>query len=282
MHNELVNHIRIRTDRAQAKDVVRALLHAVLFHRVIDTVEPETEEVFDVDIAYIPTKEIERDISAKVDEFAQAFIETGACVGELAVVFLQRKNRKGWFAVTEELVPWEAHVLTLDLAGPPAPPRLADALVQLATFCAQSRGNVPPVSGSGDQTNLSHQILISPPPPSELFAPSSPPLPLSAPLTPGRLASPAPPPGSTTSLTATAHAHAHAHAHRLAREGSAPPRHAGTHALAHAHAHAHGQAPERRAASPAGPMGYLEQAKDGLLAVGAKAGERVGWKRSAN
>lgn len=137
--------------------------------------------------------------------------------------------------------------------------------MQTLTFCSTRKVNVPPLIGSAEQSNLSHQvsppylscgagtetdgqILIGPPPPSEIFAPSPP-------LNPTRLTSP-PPPASTTTTAATA----------TARDTAMPY---------------HGQGYERdqkgRSSSPAA-MGYLEQAKEGFRAVRAGAGAVAGWR----
>lgn len=48
-----------------------------------------------------PNSIISREISNKIEEFALQYLEGGQDHGELAVVFLQKKSKKGWFAVTE-------------------------------------------------------------------------------------------------------------------------------------------------------------------------------------
>lgn len=48
-----------------------------------------------------PNSVISREISNKIEEFALQYLEGGQDHGELAVVFLQKKSKKGWFAVTE-------------------------------------------------------------------------------------------------------------------------------------------------------------------------------------
>lgn len=109
---------------------------------------------------------------------------------------------------------------------------------------------------------MSHQIIIAPPSHAEIFSPSPP-------LDPSRLTSPPPLP-STTTTPATA----------LARDLTMPPGSAVNEAM-----EARERDPSRdgrRASSPAstdrgGAFGYFEQAKDGLRAVGARAGAVAGW-----
>ncbi|KAL1409981.1 hypothetical protein Q8F55_003981 [Vanrija albida] len=262
---EAVNHIKLRVERSQAKPVLSALLHAVFFHRLLDAVEPETIETNETHVACGGSGAVEREVAARVDEFGRAFVEAGSDSGEIGIVFLQRKNRKGWFAVTEALVPWEEHLITIHFVKRATTNPLPGALLQLLTFCAERKDNVPPLVGTGDQNNLSHQILISPPPPSELFAPSSPPL------GPTRLTSPPPAPvQGTTPATAVAD---------IPRAYPAAPRASSLGPRAKTSAGAlYDAGSARRSSSPmtaisdagTSAMGYLEQAKDGLLA-------KAGW-----
>lgn len=49
----------------------------------------------------VPNSIISREISNKIEEFARQYLEGDQDGGEIAVVFLQKKSKKGWFAVTE-------------------------------------------------------------------------------------------------------------------------------------------------------------------------------------
>ncbi|RSH91705.1 hypothetical protein EHS25_009074 [Saitozyma podzolica] len=98
---DALNHIHLTVPPQQVKHVLRALLYAIFFHRLMDNVEPETWDILETHVACAPTQAIERDVSSKIDEFSREYLDTGAERGEIAVVFLQKKPRKGWFAVTE-------------------------------------------------------------------------------------------------------------------------------------------------------------------------------------
>nr|XP_019044316.1 hypothetical protein I302_07600 [Kwoniella bestiolae CBS 10118]OCF23246.1 hypothetical protein I302_07600 [Kwoniella bestiolae CBS 10118] len=239
MEMDTVNHIELTIHPSQVRPTLRALLYAIFFHRNLDACEPEDFELLDSHIAISPNSTIEREVNTRIEEFAREYLEEGRkTFGEIAVVFLQKKPKKGWFAITEELIPWEEHLITLhfDRSSTSNNP-LHTALIQILTFCAEKKGNVPPLVGSS--------ILISPPSPTELFSPSPP-------TYPARLTSPPPQPlTNTTPATATA------------RDiTSALP--SGGDAIIGS---------TRRGVSPATGFGYLEQAKDGLRAVGAG----VGW-----
>ncbi|GFZ48554.1 hypothetical protein JCM24511_06302 [Saitozyma sp. JCM 24511] len=267
---DALNHIHLTVPPQQVKHVLRALLYAIFFHRLMDNVEPETWDILETHVACAPTQAIEKEVSSKIDEFSREYLDTGAERGEIAVVFLQKKPRKGWFAVTEELLPWEEHLITLSFPRAPSKPPsinpLQTALLQILTFCAEKSGNVPPLGSSSPNHELPgtlltcRQILISPPPPNELFAPS-PPLPARSP--------PPIPTTTTTPLTAVARP----------RDLALPPS-SGAHTSSAAAALGLDGRDARRSSSPASvgaALGYLEQAKDGLRAVGAKAGAVAGW-----
>jgi autophagy-related protein 101 len=165
------------------------------------------------------------------------------------------------------MVPCEEHLIRLTFSHSvrrDSNIALKDALLKLLTFCNTNKVNVPPLPGHGEQSTLKHQvsilplrkiilltlyqIVVAPPPPSEIFAPSPP-------LDPTRLTSP-PPLASigTTPATATAR--------DLARRTST---------------HGSDRESKGRSSSPAA-MGYLEQAREGFRAVRAGAGAVAGWR----
>ncbi|WVO13491.1 hypothetical protein L204_101111 [Cryptococcus depauperatus] len=248
----LVNHIEMTIHPSQLRPILRALLFAIFFHRTLDAVEPETLELLESHISCAPNPSIQHEVNDKIEEFVQHYVDNENDCGEIAVVFLQKKSRKGWFAVTEELVPWEEHLITLKLSSTTkvSSPPLSNVLLKTLTFCLQNKSNVPPLTGNMDQqnSNLSHQILIAPPSPADLFSPSSPPT------HPMRLTSPPPAPfatpTTTTALDITSPIQVTTESNNSAKRALSPTR---------------------------ATLGYFEQAKDGLKAVSAKAGAGVGW-----
>lgn len=106
---DTVNHLKLRLERRHAATVVRALLHAIYFHRTLDNIDPETLDVLETHVAVAgnglgstgrgagtstggggggvggggDTRELEREIGAKVDEFQAAFVDSGADSGEV-------------------------------------------------------------------------------------------------------------------------------------------------------------------------------------------------------
>ena len=70
------------------------------------------------------------------------------------MVFLQSRKRHGWFASTEELVPWEEHLITLHFPRHLERDRRANAssevqrgLMQVLSYCVERKGGVPALQG---------------------------------------------------------------------------------------------------------------------------------------
>ncbi|WVQ74967.1 hypothetical protein IAR50_004575 [Cryptococcus sp. DSM 104548] len=254
-----VNHIQLTVHPSQVRAVLRGLLLAIFFHRNLDAMEAETFELLDSYISCSTTPSMQKDISNSIEEFAIRYVEGGESQGEMALVFLSKKAKRGWFAVTEELVPWEEHLITLSFeTSKPTINPISAALMQITTYCLQHKDQVPPLTGSSDNASAPYRILVEPASPVDLFSPASPPP------HPMRLTSPPPAPLTTaTPATATAQGLT-----MPSRPSSAIENISGN--------------SMRRGLSPASArLGYLEQAKDGLRAVSAKAGAGVGWSGRA-
>ncbi|CAO3598053.1 unnamed protein product [Absidia cylindrospora] len=101
------------------KDVLRALLHSVFFHRLLVNVTPRELRVLDTTVSITDSKEVETLIEEKANEFLQS-IQNNARQGKIAVLFYEKRRKKNWFQFTksEELVCWEQWALTIGLAYP--------------------------------------------------------------------------------------------------------------------------------------------------------------------
>ncbi|KAF9236537.1 autophagy-related protein [Melanogaster broomeanus] len=108
--------IDVVLERRSAKEVLHAVLHSILFHRLFGTVKPQTFEVLDVTMIH----EMEQLVNDKVDVFWKA-IESGSNKrGQITVTFSEKKPKKSWFQVYvgEEDVPWEQWIVNAELRQP--------------------------------------------------------------------------------------------------------------------------------------------------------------------
>ncbi|KAK7458843.1 hypothetical protein VKT23_009852 [Stygiomarasmius scandens] len=112
--------IDLALDRSNTKDVLQAMLHAILFHRLFGTVKPKTFEVLDVTMPGVDDPEMERLVNERVDAFWKG-IERGLSKrGQVTVTFSERRPKKGWFQMPmgEEDVPWEQWVIKAEVGQP--------------------------------------------------------------------------------------------------------------------------------------------------------------------
>ncbi|KAH9884648.1 DUF1649-domain-containing protein [Cubamyces lactineus] len=105
-------------DRQQTKEVLRAVLHAILFHRLFGTVKPQTFEVLDVTMPGVDDNEITHLVEEKVDAFWRG-VEGGANKrGQILVTFSEKRPRKSWFLIGEEEIPWEQWIINAEIRQP--------------------------------------------------------------------------------------------------------------------------------------------------------------------
>ncbi|KIK80687.1 hypothetical protein PAXRUDRAFT_158000 [Paxillus rubicundulus Ve08.2h10] len=112
--------IDVVLERRSAKEVLHAILHSILFHRLFGTVKPQTFEVLDVTMPGVADYEMEQLVDEKVDIFWKG-IESGANKrGQILVTFSEKKPKKSWFQVYvgEEDVPWEQWIVNAELRQP--------------------------------------------------------------------------------------------------------------------------------------------------------------------
>ncbi|ETW86407.1 hypothetical protein HETIRDRAFT_153484 [Heterobasidion irregulare TC 32-1] len=111
--------IDIVLDRHNCREVLRALLHGILFHRLFGTVKPQTFEVLDVTIPGVADPEIERLVTEKVDTLWRAMENGSHRRGQLSVTFSKKDQKKSWIGITyEEEVPWEQWLINTEIRQP--------------------------------------------------------------------------------------------------------------------------------------------------------------------
>ncbi|KAI8374582.1 uncharacterized protein BYT42DRAFT_576858 [Radiomyces spectabilis] len=106
--------------RECVKDVLRALLHSIFFHRLLVNVMPRELRVLDTTVSITDSRDVEMLIEAKIAEFLQNTSPPHIKQGKLGVLFYEKRLKKNWFqfSKSEELVCWEQWTLTLSLIYP--------------------------------------------------------------------------------------------------------------------------------------------------------------------
>jgi hypothetical protein len=123
-------------DPSSIKDVVRGILHTIFFNRFLQAIYPQTREVLDISLPYIPDAELE----TMIDQRTQALVRQldaerhqshpggggggggGAGRGQVTVQFYERRRRKttAWTMLGrgDEEVCWERWTVKVTIAEP--------------------------------------------------------------------------------------------------------------------------------------------------------------------
>ncbi|GJJ15297.1 hypothetical protein Clacol_009573 [Clathrus columnatus] len=149
-------HGSVVVERQSAKEVLRALLHAILFHRLLGVVKPQTSEVLDVTLPAVNDPDIEHLVDDKVNVLWRA-VEAGRHKkGQIILALSEKRQKKGWavtqiFSAVEEEVPWEEWHINVDLRqaltdrdrqtlNSNLSSTLSDALKKILTHTSSERG----------------------------------------------------------------------------------------------------------------------------------------------
>ncbi|KAF9812529.1 hypothetical protein IEO21_06168 [Rhodonia placenta] len=113
--------INLVLERNTTKEVLRAVLHSILFHRLFGTVKEQSHEVLDVTMPGVDDPEMKQLVDDKVDIFWKG-MESGAHKrGQILVTFSEKRPRKTWgfgFITAEEEVPWEQWIINAEIRHP--------------------------------------------------------------------------------------------------------------------------------------------------------------------
>ncbi|KAI9490085.1 hypothetical protein BDB00DRAFT_839534 [Zychaea mexicana] len=106
--------------REHVKDVLRALLHSIFFHRLLVHVTPREFVVLDTTVSATDNRDVEHLIDERAAEFVQNICSSHVKQGKIAVLFYEQRDKKIWFQLskTKELVCWERWAITMSLAQP--------------------------------------------------------------------------------------------------------------------------------------------------------------------
>ena len=91
-------------DRETSREALRALVHAVLFHRLFGVVAPMTLDVLDVALPAVRDPPTERIVDRTVDAFLRALaaLQQPSRLGTIELVFSEKRTKRaGWFYTGE-------------------------------------------------------------------------------------------------------------------------------------------------------------------------------------
>ncbi|KAL0075405.1 hypothetical protein F4703DRAFT_1889011 [Phycomyces blakesleeanus] len=106
--------------REHVKDVLRAILHSIFFHRLLINITPRELRVLETTVSTTDSPDVEILIEERVNEFVQNINTSQPKQGKMAVLFYEKRLKKNWYQFTksEELACWEQWSITLNLINP--------------------------------------------------------------------------------------------------------------------------------------------------------------------
>ncbi|KAJ3485969.1 hypothetical protein NLI96_g4588 [Meripilus lineatus] len=93
--------IALTLDRLTTKEVLGAVLHSVLFHRLLGTVKPGLVDVLDVTMPIVDDPETKTLVQEKVDAFWRGMEGGSNKKGQVIITFSEKRPKKSWFIMGE-------------------------------------------------------------------------------------------------------------------------------------------------------------------------------------
>lgn len=196
MNCEVFELQELEVESYQIREVLRCLLHTIMFTRALGLVRPRDvdSELFDITYVQCGDPTIERKIEEKIDSFCSWVEKNPSKKGQVCLLFYEKRNKAmmAWFGSKVERLYWEQWSIPLSLAGPaheePPPPlsradsprprslsmgcrpaseerrrrleaALQDAMVRILTIVNEKKDHIPPVL-SAQVASFSFEISI--------------------------------------------------------------------------------------------------------------------------
>lgn len=167
----------LTVDQPSSRDVLGAIVQAVLFHRLFGSVQPRHFDVLDVTFPGVSDPEVDRLVSDKMDALRRGLEEARSSKSrtkqaKLVITFFERRPKKTWFLTAEEEVPWETWTVNANILSPQAErdPRdtanlkekLQHILLTILTHTSSERGRtcVPPIQTAGVLSPFAYSIGV--------------------------------------------------------------------------------------------------------------------------
>lgn len=164
MNCEVLELALLTVEQYQIQEVLRCLLHTILFNRALGPVKPcEVEsELFELSYVQCGDAEVERTIEDKVHRLGQWVDRNPGKRVTVALSFFEKRYKQNWFAKHEERLYWEQWRVHLDVKPQEADPQPGDGasarralqtslqacVLELLRLVNDRREHIPPVVSS--------------------------------------------------------------------------------------------------------------------------------------
>lgn len=123
MNFERFEFKELEIDSYQVKDVLRCLVHSILFNRALGAFQPkdmECKEIENVGYAKVDDANVDERVETGIDRFASAWTKSGSTKGNVCVGFYEKSVKKNFFGfgAKEEKMFWERWIIPLSFPSP--------------------------------------------------------------------------------------------------------------------------------------------------------------------
>ncbi|KAI4625074.1 uncharacterized protein J4E88_006320 [Alternaria novae-zelandiae] len=169
-------NLEIFADAACVKDVVKAILHTIFFHRYFTSISPLTRDLLDLTLPAIDDVDLETLIEQKTFALVRAIDSTHQPRGrgQIVVQFFEKKRKKTsyFFSKADEDVCWEQWTLDVTLAQPRTETdvlkvrramtkSLEKAAHKIIAIVNREKDHIPPITTT-DANPFPYQIVVNP------------------------------------------------------------------------------------------------------------------------
>lgn len=121
-NSELFNLPVLEVEPHQVREVLRCVLHTILFNRALGQVRPRDvdSELFDITYVKCGDAEVEAKVEGRISEFCTHAEKRPADTAQLYLSFFEKRKRQvGWFGKQDERMCWEQWRINIRIISPP-------------------------------------------------------------------------------------------------------------------------------------------------------------------
>eukprot|EP00271_Cylindrocystis_brebissonii_P013500 TRINITY_DN33361_c0_g1_i1.p1 TRINITY_DN33361_c0_g1~~TRINITY_DN33361_c0_g1_i1.p1 ORF type:complete len:247 (+),score=49.62 TRINITY_DN33361_c0_g1_i1:321-1061(+) len=115
MNCEVFQLKELEVEHYQIREVLRCILHTIMFHRALGLVRPKDvdTELFDLTYVQCGDSAIEKKIDEKIEHFCTWVEKHPLKKGQVCLSFYERRNKQTWFSSKQQRLFWEQWCLQL-------------------------------------------------------------------------------------------------------------------------------------------------------------------------
>ncbi|KAK9168977.1 hypothetical protein Syun_001117 [Stephania yunnanensis] len=122
MNCEVCNLKELDVEHFEMREVLRCILHTIVFHRALGLVRPRDvdSEIFEITYVQCGVAEVEKKIEEKIDQFISWVEKHPNKKSQICLSFYEVKNKQAtWFTNKVERLYWEQWHINLNVAQHP-------------------------------------------------------------------------------------------------------------------------------------------------------------------